>query len=164
MNAKTMIITLAVIFAGLVGGAYLAFNTNSQVPIEASTGAKAGRSESSSDWGEIVMNDGNVEKSFSVRNDGTDVLKLFDVITSCACTTAQLMASGKQSPLFGMHTKSNYVMELQPGEEASLNVIFDPAYHGPSGVGPIMRTVTVETNDPENPTLTFTLTGVVRSN
>ena len=164
MNVKTLAITLALIFTGLIGGAYLSFNSSAQQAVVSSQDAKAEQGETSLDWGEIVMNAGNAEATFTIRSKGTTPLKLFNIITSCACTTAQLSNNGTDSPLFGMHSKSDYVMELAPGEEATLKVVFDPAYHGPSGVGPIMRTVTIETNDPANPTLTYTLTGTVRSN
>lgn len=35
---------------------------------------------------------------------------------------------------------------INPGEEASVEVVFDPAAHGPAGVGQIQRTVTIENN------------------
>ena len=37
--------------------------------------------------------------------------------------------------------------ELPAGQEAQIEVVFDPAAHGPAGVGPISRNVFVETTD-----------------
>lgn len=133
---------------------------NSQTATDANT--KAVVEETSYDWGEIGINDGNVEKVFNIKNEGTGTLKLFNVVTSCMCTTAQLSLGDTKSPLFGMHTKSKYVLEVPSGQTAQLKVIFDPAFHGPSGIGPITRQIEVETNDPSTPQLSFMLTAVVR--
>ena len=73
------------------------------------------------------------------------------------CTTAQLRTSGETSKKFGMHEKTANVFEVQPGETAEVVVEFDPLFHGPSGVGPINRTVTMNTNDSSQPQLSFQL-------
>src|SRR3989338_7453810 len=62
---------------------------------------------------------------------------------------------------FGMSGVSDWVGELAPGKEAKLTAIFDPAFHGPQGTGPVTRFVSVETNDKGNAKITFTLTGTV---
>jgi len=72
-----------------------------------------------------------------------------------------LKTSSQTSPKFKMHEKSSYVFEVNPGETAELIVEFDPAFHGPSGTGPINRTITMNTNDAKNPTLSFKLTAKV---
>jgi len=109
------------------------------------------------DWGTIDINGGMVSKSFAIENKGATPLKLYEVKTSCMCTTAQLKTSSQASPKFKMHEKNSYVFEVNPGETAELIVEFDPAFHGPSGTGPINRTITMNTNDASNPTLTFQL-------
>lgn len=118
--------------------------------------------ETSFSWGEIQMDSGSVEKVFEITNQGSDPLELSNVVTSCMCTTAQLSLGEITSPLFGMHGKSDYILSVPPAATAQLKVIFDPAFHGPSGVGPITRQIKVETNDPEMRELNFTLTAVVR--
>jgi len=122
---------------------------------------KVTTSESYFDWGDIKINGGVAEKEFEIKNEGEGVLNLSSVVTSCACTTAQLIKDGEASPLFGMHTKSSYIMEVASGESAKLKVVFDPTFHGPSGVGPISRQVFVNTNDPEKSKLTFYVKTVV---
>ena len=107
------------------------------------------------------MNKGNVTKSFAIKNTGTGILKIFNIKTSCHCTRAYITIEGVDSPSFGMSDLSSWVGEVVGGKEAKLTVVFDPAFHGPSGVGPINRFVSVETNDRANTKLTFTLTGVV---
>ncbi len=60
-----------------------------------------------------------------------------------------------------MNNVLSWIGEVSPGQEAQLEVIFDPAYHGPQGVGPINRLVAVETNDKSNSRIEFSLTGTV---
>lgn len=151
----------------LIGGIFLASKSGSGGEVKSSatsmdSNTKAQVEETSYDWGEIGINDGNVEKVFKIKNTGSATLKLSNVLTSCMCTTAQLSLDGDTSPIFGMHSKSNYVLEVPSGKTAELKVIFDPAYHGPSGIGPITRQVEVATNDPATPKLNFMLTAVVR--
>lgn len=113
------------------------------------------------EWGKIGLNDGDVAAIFEITNQGNQPLQLSKLITSCMCTTAQLSLAGKQSPIFGMHNKSAYIFEVPPQETAKLKVIFDPAFHGPTGVGSITRQVTLATNDPNQPELKFSLTALV---
>ncbi len=117
--------------------------------------------ETNHDWGEIDIDGGNVSHTFSIKNTGEGILKLHDVVTSCMCTTAQLKTADNSSRRFGMHEKSVTIFDVPPGETAELVVEFDPDYHGPSGVGSISRSVTMKTNDPDNPELAFRLVGNV---
>lgn len=128
--------------------------------VQASGEAKAVVTETSWDWGDIGINNGKVDKSFDITNDGTAPLKLFAGTTSCACTNAQLILGDKQSGVFGMHAKSA-VFEVPAGATAQLKVVFDPLFHGPSGLGSISRTATIKTNDPSQSQLSFTLTANV---
>lgn len=113
------------------------------------------------DWGTIDYNGGIVSKNFLIKNTSDTTLQLYDVKTSCMCTTAQLKTSEITSRKFGMHDKTTDVIEVKPGETADLLVEFDPAFHGPSGVGPITRTITMNTNSTKDSVLTFNLTGTV---
>ena len=121
-------------------------------------------SENKYDWGTIDLGGGVVSKSFAIENKGATPLKLYDIKTSCMCTTAQLKTSSQTSSKFKMHEKSSYIFEVKPQETAELIVEFDPAFHGPSGTGPINRTITMNTNDAKNPTLSFNLTANVVKN
>lgn len=113
------------------------------------------------DWGTIDINGGIVSKSFDIKNTSESTLKLYNIKTSCMCTTAQLKTSSKLSAKFGMHEKSSSVFEVGAGETAQLVVEFDPAFHGPSGTGSISRTITMDTNDSKTPKLAFNLTANV---
>lgn len=145
----------------LIGGVVFALSMGSAPQIESVLGAKAIVSSKSYEWGDIGINDGIVKTSFTISNEGSETLKLFNVSTSCMCTKARLKLDNKTSPAFGMHSKSSYVLDVPPQAKAEVLVEFDPAYHGPGGIGPITRQVMVETNDPDNSEFTFILTANV---
>jgi len=104
-------------------------------------------STSTYDFGSISMADGKVTYEYAFRNDGTEPVTLGKIYTSCMCTEAALRIGTERFGPWGMsgHGFISGVNEtLAPGQEAALLVTFDPAAHGPAGVGPIQRTVTVE--------------------
>jgi hypothetical protein len=99
------------------------------------------------DFGRISMAKGNVSHRYSIQNSGAAPLTITKIFTSCMCTTATLTTrSAKQIGPFGMpgHGLLASISErLAPGESAKVDVVFDPAAHGPAGVGPTHRIVTV---------------------
>lgn len=164
MKEKTKtIVTFLVIFSALAGLTFIITKPTGTTTIQPSTQTKFTTGTKTHSWEEIDINSGKVNHSFLIKNKGKDTLKLYNLKTSCACTTAKLIKEGETSPIFGMHTKSSYTMSLNPGETASLSVTFDPAYHGPSGIGDVTRQIALETKDPSNPEVTYTLTAMVRN-
>jgi len=163
MNEKKVIIMSVVLTIVLLfGGVFFLTKTTATPQISASQNAKAYVIDATSfDWGNIPMYKGLAIKSFTIKNSGTDILKIFNIKTSCHCTKAYATINGVDSSRFGMSDLSSWIGEVAPGKEAKITAEFDPAYHGPTGVGPINRFVSVETNDKSNTKLTFTLTGNV---
>lgn len=163
MSEKKVIIIMVISTVILLfGGIFFLTKTTSTSQITASQNARAYTVDPTSfDWGTIPMNKGNITKTFIIKNTGTDTLKLFNVKTSCHCTKAYVTIKGTDSPSFGMDSLSSWTGEVPAGKESKLTVVFDPAFHGPQGIGPINRFVSVETNDKANTKLTFTLTGTV---
>ncbi len=162
MNNKKVILGFILVTALiLTGGVYVLSSTASSPIVTVSQNAKVQVDKKSFDWGQIPYSGGNATKTFTVKNTGTDILKLSNIKTSCTCTKADISINGKKSPSFSMHTSSGWVGEVNPGKEAQLMVVFDPAFHGPQGVGPIERLISVQTNDIQNPNLEFSLKGVV---
>lgn len=161
MNDKKLIFwIIAVTCIILFGGIFLVSQSNPPA-VTASVNAKVTVDNKEFNWGKIPLNGGNVEKTFTIINSGKDSLTLANVRTSCHCTKARLSIDNKTSPDFGMGNISSWIGEVKPGSDARLTVVFDPAYHGPAGVGPITRYVSVNTNDKSKPELVFTLTGTV---
>ncbi len=162
MGEKKLIIIFVAITALILGGGIFVLSSSSPpAKITASQNAKAEVSERTFDWGNIPYSGEKATKTFTIKNSGSDALKLSGIKTSCTCTKAQILIEGKTSPYFSMHSTSGWVGEIPPGKEAELLVIFDQAFHGPSGVGPIERLISLNTNDVQNPTIEFSLKGVV---
>ncbi len=97
-------------------------------------------------FGRISMAAGKVSHRYSIRNTGVSPLTITKIYTSCMCTAATLVTRTATRGPFGMagHGIQPSVRErLAPGETAQVDVVFDPAAHGPAGVGPTDRVVTI---------------------
>lgn len=118
--------------------------------VRASAPNSAGRltaAEKKFSFGPISMARGKVTHRYKITNAGTETLNIRKIYTSCMCTTAALVKDGKKSEAFGMpgHAPIPTInAPLAPREDAFVEVVFDPAAHGPAGVGPIERVVTLE--------------------
>ncbi len=100
--------------------------------------------ESFYDFGKISMARGVVTKEFLIANTSTEPVALREIWTSCMCTTAQLISGAYEGPIAGMPGHGSVprlAVTLAPNEEARVIVRFDPAAHGPAGVGLIDRSV-----------------------
>lgn len=161
-DKKVLIGFIIVTVLILIGGIFILSKISTTGQISGvSTNVKFSANEKNFDWGQIAYNGPDATKTFTIKNSGTEILKLTNIKTSCACTKAQVVIDGKSSPYFSMHTTSSWIGEISPGKEASLTVIFDPDFHGPSGVGTVERLISMETNDAANPQIEFSLKGVV---
>lgn len=105
--------------------------------------------ESAFDFGTISMAAGNVTHLYKIKNISSQDVKIARVYTSCMCTSAYLLRGDKRFGPYGMpgHAFGGGLNEiLKSNEEASVETVFDPAAHGPAGVGTIQRAVIVETD------------------
>lgn len=99
------------------------------------------------DFGEISMAAGNVSHRYWFRNESQAPVTIQRIHTSCMCTTATLVKGMRIVGSYGMagHGPAREVNEsLAPNEAAYVDVIFDPAAHGPAGLGRTERVVTIE--------------------
>ena len=165
MNQKFVIgvvgVTVLVLVAGVV--AALKWPANKATVLSSSSGG-SGRlelAEKTHDWGDIPINGGKVEKVFEIKNSGEGMLELANFNTSCMCTTAVVKTRAGESPALGMHEQSTWKARLEAGETAEIEVIFDPAFHGPTGKGAVTRVVKFETSDPKNKQVELWLNGKV---
>lgn len=141
--------------------------------------------EDSYDFGEISMKAGLVRHTFTIENSSsTSPLIIAGISTSCMCTEAFLVrpspeidgapaASGTDADVamsaserlgpFGMpgHGGATRAVreEVPAGESREMEVVFDPAAHGPAGVGRIERAVFIE--DEAGGTQTLTIKALV---
>ncbi|HEY4499544.1 MAG TPA: DUF1573 domain-containing protein [Candidatus Paceibacterota bacterium] len=103
--------------------------------------------ESAFDFGAISMAAGKVRHQFTVTNPTAETVTVAKMYTSCMCTEAKLIIGNKERGPFGMPghgvvPKIN--QQILPGEKVAVEVEFDPAAHGPAGVGTIERSVYLE--------------------
>lgn len=103
------------------------------------------------DAGAVSMANGLVKHTYEIKNAGNGDLEINKIWTSCDCTSAVLTVGERKSPKFGMHINVKFwSQKIAPGETGFLEVIFDPAFHGPHGTGSVIREVYLSTNDPQN--------------
>lgn len=121
---------------------------------EQSDRPKAQIAETFSDLGTMKVNE-EKKAEFTIQNQGQKPLQLFNISSSCGCTLGQITIDSNKSPEFGMHSQSNWAGTVEPGKKATVDVIYRP-YIMPVQ-GEVTRDVYVQTNDPENSKITFTV-------
>src|SRR3989344_6660254 len=110
MGEKKILIIIVIFTILLLGGSVFVLSSNSiSASLSANQNVKLEASEVNFDWGDIKYDGLKATKSFKIRNNGSEPLKLGKIKTSCTCTTAQLIIDGEKSPLFSMHGGSNWV-------------------------------------------------------
>ncbi len=145
---KIVLIALGLIFVGSI----IVFGITNYSPEQGNQGLpQVEVAPLEYDAGTVSMNDGLVSHTYEVKNNGEGDLKINNIWTSCMCTTARLKVGDKESGEFGMHSSTTFwSQKISPGETGYLEVVFDPAFHGPEGVGLATRAVYLSTNDPQN--------------
>lgn len=102
--------------------------------------------------GDVPIDGGIVTKEYEVKNTTGEVIKLKKITTSCMCTEAKVVVGDKETRFFGMEHPGDrnppVNFEIKSDEIAKVIVNFDPAAHGPQGIGPFERTVQLTFSDP----------------
>lgn len=126
--------------------------------VEAQSQSGLSAEQTSHDFGTVSMAAGKVTHAFKIRNANKAALLVRKISTSCMCTTAQLLKGGKKLAIYGM-PGHGYVPNLNepmaPNEQAMVEVVFDPAAHGPAGIGRVERFVTIYTQAAQALELSF---------
>ncbi len=142
--------SLAIAALGLAALIWFVPAKNSETPNDnASSNGFLSAEETSFDFGNISMANGKISHTFRIKNTGTEPLKITKIYTSCMCTEATLIIKNSQKGPFGMLSHGfipSISEQLNPGEEADVNVVFDPAAHGPAGLGKMQREISLENN------------------
>lgn len=150
----------------VIGAAYfLSSSAGQKATLEKVNGAKIEVLEESFNFGDIDYSAGVVNHEYLIKNIGDKPLEIANLATSCMCT--KVFAKGpfgesEKVSMKGMSKPSSWKGELKSGEEGKIVAVFDPAFHGPGGIGPISRTVSFETNDSEKPYVELLFEGNVR--
>lgn len=144
MNTKTIIIitliTVAVLGFMVWGYASMAGPTQAQLSEKSSLTA----SETLYDFGTISMANGKVDHMFQITNPTSEDITINNLQTSCMCTAAYIVNGSSKVGPYGMPgmggmTAADSVIPAH-GTQA-IDVVFDPAAHGPAGIGDIDRTI-----------------------
>lgn len=93
------------------------------------------------DFGDIVRGQ-RLNFAFEFTNSGAGVLQIRSIHSSCGC----------------VNTKVEPKEAFAPGEKGKISFEFDSSYFS----GPVIRTITVDTNQPRNAAITLTFTADVR--
>ena len=147
----------------LIGG-LVAIGSSSGQQSPAAPSASTSRltaDQASYDFGTISMAAGRVNRDFTIRNTTSDTLTISKLSTSCMCTSAALEVNGSSFGPFGMpgHGAIPTINQsIAPGDTATVQVTFDPAAHGPSGIGRIVRNVFLDGVSGERLALTIIAT------
>ncbi|MEK7661981.1 MAG: DUF1573 domain-containing protein [Patescibacteria group bacterium] len=131
------------------------------LPVNNMMGTLIVSGEKNYSFGSISMARGVVKRQFKIKNDSDKAVIIRKMYTSCMCTTATLMKGSEQfgpfsMPGHGFVPTINQIMGS--GEEAVVEVVFDPAAHGPAGVGRIERAIILETDSGKPLELLFNAT------
>lgn len=149
MSSKIIIIGTIITFALLFGGLFFMSRPEPKVAVNPQATGQLTAGESFYDFGSVSMAKGLVSRKFTLTNSGSTPATITKMFTSCMCTKAKLTLGDKTWGPIGMpgHTAiPNLAVQIDPGQTAEVEVVFDPAAHGPAGVGKIERTVTAELN------------------
>lgn len=141
MKNKTTIIWTVIIISGALGLLWWGGSNKASLPTESQLRSASVLTAPivSRDFGVISMKNGNVRTSFAVINPSQNEIRIDSIVTSCMCTTAYIANGDAKKGPFGMPghgapvPKANEIMKA--GEEKIIEVVFDPAAHGPAGVG-----------------------------
>ena len=137
----------------LVGGVFLltkGVRQDEQIPYQDVLGVET--TPSNYDLGNVPINGGIVTKEYEIKNNTDKTIKIKKIATSCMCTTASVVIADRKTSFFGMEMQGDknapVNLEMAPGETGKTIVNFDPAAHGPQGVGPFDRIVWITFSDP----------------
>ena len=151
-------VLVVLLLGGLVVAAKPGPAAKSPPPAEAQSQSDLSAQELSFDFGTVSMAAGNVTHRFSIKNANAAPVVIRKISTSCMCTTAQLVKGGRKLAIYGM-PGHGYVPNLDepiaPNEQAMVEVVFDPAAHGPAGIGRVERLVTIYTGAAQPLELSF---------
>lgn len=156
MYAGMAILTVIIIAASLF--LYLPSIVNPGKPPEVQT------THTSFDFG-LITDPTTITHEFTFKNNGSGILEINKIETSCHCTNATLEVNGDVSGPFGMDgSPGSWMVQMNPGESATLTVYYNTLYHPQPDTGEQVRYINVYTNDAANPVVKFDIKAyIVRS-
>lgn len=156
---KTIIISL-VLFTAVIGALvwFKSDKPRSAAIDNIISGGTLTAKETYYDFGNIGIKNGLVSHEYVLENVSDKPVKIGEVSTSCMCTSAELKIGGKTYGPFGMPghggvSKAGVI--VNPGEKVIVKAIYNPAAHGPAGIGEVSREIYIDTGADKPLTLSF---------
>ncbi len=165
MPTKSLIIGFVIFISVIVGlSVFLTIGQKPPPQTDAYTTSQKDRPvaetpDSLFDFGEIKVSDVK-EWDFVLKNTGTKPLQVLNINSSCGCTAGKIIYNNTETKEYGMHAQSGYLMEISPGTQAIVRVIYRP-FQMPV-YGAVEREVYVTTNDPQRNKLVFAIKANVK--
>lgn len=138
------IVGVVVLGVALLGYSMIIVGQNTETPevaVNQTSGSKIIILEEPFDFGDIDIFAGKVDTTYTLKNEGTEDVAIIKAGTSCMCTEGVIAGL-----TFGMHGSDVQSVVIPAGGEEKVKAIYDPLAHGPSGTGPVTRTLLLETN------------------
>ena len=165
MPTKSLIIGFVIFISVIVGlSVFLTIGQKPPPQTDAYTTSQKDRPvaetpDSLFDFGEIKVSDVK-EWDFVLKNAGTKPLQVLNINSSCGCTAGKIIYNNTETKEYGMHAQSGYLMEISPGTQAIVRVIYRP-FQMPV-YGAVEREVYVTTDDPQRNKLVFAIKANVK--
>ena len=142
MNKKAIIIIGIATFGllGLMGWGYAQMSGPTVKQLNQKSALAL--SESLYDFGTVSMAKGKVNHLFQLTNPTDAPVTISQLETSCMCTNAYIVNGNDRMGPFGMPGMGgmNTANQTIPARGTmDIDVVFDPAAHGPAGIGNIDR-------------------------
>ena len=151
-NIKTIALSL-ILFAAVIGALIWFNGENNELKTAAINNGDVGgiltADETNYDFGNIGIKNGLITHKYILENMSGKMVKIGEVSTSCMCTSAKLEIVGKIYGPFGMPGHGGGLTKagafVNPGEKVVVEATFDPAAHGPAGIGEVLREIYIDT-------------------
>jgi len=143
-------IGIAIVILSIIGVLIFAIGSGKEkIPQERGIFSSLKVFESYYDFGSVSMKNGKVSHVFKMKNESNFPVVIAKIYTSCMCTSASLLTREGEIGPFGMQGHGfipTIDRVVEPGEEFTVTAVFDPAAHGPAGVGRIDRAIFLESD------------------
>lgn len=161
MNSIKTIIMSLILFIAVIGALVWFKSDKPQTAAIDNTivGGTLTAKETNYDFGNVGIKNGLVNHEYILENISGKIVKIGEVSTSCMCTSAQIKIGDNIYGPFGMpghgggFTKAGII--VNPGEKIIVKATFDPAAHGPAGIGEIEREIFINTGSEQPLILEF---------
>ena len=155
MSGETkFIVGIAIVTIAIIGGAIALISNQKPAPKREDQGtASMTIDKKSEDFGSMKVSDERTA-TFTITNTSDSILRIWNIATSCDCTSASIVIGKQTTGEFSMagmmrSDLANWIGEIPAKQIALLKVTYRPKIMPVQG--PVTRQTNFLTNDPKNP-------------